>query len=72
MGTILISIFVFGLISFIDGRNVFKSKDFKKIGTYSFIFLAASILSTLLIVGIKIPNPMEPVKDLIVSIFGKD
>lgn len=60
------------LIAFIDGYKVFKSKDIKKIVIYSLIFFSAGMLSLVLLRGVKIPNPMDPVKNLIVSIFGKE
>lgn len=60
------------LIALIDGGKVFKSKDIKKISVYSSIFFTAAILCLLILMDVKIPNPLEPVKDIIVSIFGKD
>jgi branched-subunit amino acid transport protein AzlD len=60
------------MIAYVDGSEVFKSKNTKKIVIYLSISLTAGILGLLLIMDVKIPNPMEPVQALIVSIFGKD
>lgn len=68
----LLSTLIFILIALIDGSEVFKSKDIKKIVTYSSIFFIGSVLSLLLIMGVKIQNPLEPLETFIVSIFGKN
>lgn len=68
----LFSTLIFILIALIDGNGVFKSKDLKKILTYSSIFFIGSVLSLLLIMGVKIQNPLKPVEAFIVSIFGKN
>lgn len=69
---VLFSVIVFILIALVDGREVFKSKNRKKISAYLTFFSAAVILGLLLIMGVKIPNPLDPVKSFIAAIFGKD
>lgn len=49
---------------------IYKDKDKKLFWTYGIITISTYIVHVLLIVGIKIPSPADPIKNLIISIFG--
>lgn len=68
----LFSLFVLIIFAVIDGKDVFDSKDVKKIITYTLVFLFGTVLNLLIIMEVKMPNPLEPIKNFIVSVFDKD
>lgn len=72
MDRILFIILIFMLTVYVDGIDVFKSKDSKKIAVYSSIFFTAATLCLLILMDIKIPNPMEAVQTFIISTFGRN
>ena len=49
--------------------GIFKSKDKKLIWIYSIILVITYAIHILFIIGIKIPSPAEPIKNIITSIF---
>lgn len=49
---------------------ILKDKDKKLFYTYGIIAMSTYIAHVMLIVGIKIPSPADPIKNLIISIFN--
>lgn len=62
---------VYVLFVFIDVIPIAKNKRWKVLAVYGVIFVTAYIFSVLTELGVKIPSPAVPLKQLVTAITGK-
>lgn len=55
----------------IDVIPMMKNKQWKVLAIYSIFIAAAYVLSVLTELGVKIPSPAGPLKQIIMSVIGK-
>ena len=63
------SVYVFFIL--IDFIPVVKKRKWKTVAIYSILFITAYTLSMLTELGVKIPSPAVPLKQIVTSIIGK-
>ena len=68
---IIIIILIYTLIGIFEIKPLIKKKEFGKCSVYSIFFLAAFVVSILLVAGVKIPSPSIIMEKIIYPITGQ-
>ena len=55
----------------IDGIPIVKNKQWKVLTIYTILITAAYTFTVLTDIGVKIPSPADPLKQLVISVIGK-
>ncbi|MCM0646906.1 hypothetical protein NBE98_00785 [Clostridium swellfunianum] len=61
----------YGILFIIDGYPVLREYTFQKSISYILMFAAAFTLSLLTALNVKIPNPSEGIRKIIIMIIGE-
>ena len=67
----LLVIISYIIVMFFESIPLLKEKKSGKIILYFSLIIFSMIISILLSLGVQLPSPSTPIKNIIVSIFGK-
>ncbi|WP_298839246.1 hypothetical protein [Clostridium sp.] len=67
----LLIIILYIIVVLFESDALFKEKNKGKIIFYFSLITFSMTISILLSLGVQIPSPSNPIKNLIISIFGK-
>ncbi len=68
----LIIIILYIIVMFFETVPLFKEKNNGKIIFYFSLVIFSMVISILLSLGVQLPSPSNQIKDIVVSIFGKN
>lgn len=68
--TVVLILFGYLIVGFSEVAYLIIKRQIKEAIVYSIFMTGALVLSLLLAFGVKIPSPIEPIKNVL-SIFGK-
>ncbi|MCM1991421.1 hypothetical protein [Oceanirhabdus seepicola] len=71
MFIIVMILFIYLIIGVIEITPLYKNKEKRKLVLYSIFFSIAFVISLLLSMGVKIPNPTDGFKFIVESIIQK-
>lgn len=61
------SIYIFFV--FVDLIPIYRSGKYKLFSVYTLMLTVSYVIRVLISIGIKIPSPVEPIKEIVISIF---
>jgi uncharacterized membrane protein (DUF2068 family) len=64
-------IVVYALLAFYESVPLFKQKLWRDFWTHAIFWIISFAAAILLCFDVKLPSPAKPIRDLVVSIFGK-
>jgi uncharacterized BrkB/YihY/UPF0761 family membrane protein len=67
---ILLTILFYGLLLTYESIPLYKQKQWHDLWVNSFLAICSFTIALLLTFGIEIPSPAEPIKNVILSMFG--
>ncbi len=62
---------VYILFVLIDVIPIIRSKQWKVLTIYSILIITSFTLSVLFELGVKLPSPSYPIKNIVTAIFGE-
>lgn len=67
----IVVFFLYALIITFEIIPLYKDKNKYKMFFYLFLSTFSMIITILLSLGVELPSPADPIKNIVISIFGK-
>lgn len=68
---LVLVIIIYAILALYEFLPLYKEKEVKELAVNGVLFIFSFAIATLIFLGVSIPSPADPIKEVITSIFGK-